>query len=125
MTTTDKTVLLGNAFPFPLIRRNVNVRVVSVESVRRALAGARVFSFWGHLETLPAAEKLLGISLRPASPRPAITLSPDGLPVFAGHAFDRCYVVSPDCRPGYRHAVGGELAAADITGWQTLRIDWI
>lgn len=120
-----KTVLIGNSFPASLIRRDVNVHCVSVDDVRVRLQGAQIHSFWGHSETLPAVDALLGVSLKPRVPRPVLLLSPDGLPMLDGQAFSSCYVCSPDCRPGFRHQEGQVLSQSDIVGWQLLRFDWI
>lgn len=122
----QRTVLLGNTFPFALLRRDANVRTLSLDDLRSALAGAEVFSFWGHENSRAAAEELLGgISLRPSSERPALTLSPDDLPSLDGRAFRSCYVLAPDYRSGYRPAIGAEPGPSDILGWHALRVDWL
>ena len=70
-------VLVGNTFPFALLRRDADVRTLSLDDLRSALAGADIVSFWGHENTRAAAEAVLGgVSLRPATDRPALTLSP-------------------------------------------------
>ena len=119
-------ILLGNTFPFALLRRDANVRTMTIDELRAALADAEVVSFWGHENTRAAAETLLGgISLRPATERPALTLLPDGLPSLNGRVFRICYVLAPDYRPGYRPALGEEPQPSDILGWHALRIDWL
>ena len=119
-------ILIGNTFPFALLRRDANVRALSVDALRFALSGVEVVSFWGHENSRAAAEALLGgVSLRPATERPALTLSPEDLPVLDGRVFRTCYVLAPDYRPGYRPAVGEETAPSDILGWHALRIDWL
>lgn len=122
----QRTVLVGNTFPFALLRRDANVRSLSLDALRAALAGAEIVSFWGHENTRAAAEAVLGgLSLRPAVERPALTLSPDGLPSLGGCVFRSCFVLAPDYRPGYRPAVGEEPGSSDILGWHALRIDWL
>ncbi len=119
-------ILLGNTFPFALLRRDANVRTMTIDELRAALADAEVVSFWGHENTRAAAETALGgISLRPATERPALTLSPDGLPSLDGRVFRTCYVLAPDYRPGYRPAICEEPQPSDILGWHALRIDWL
>ncbi len=119
-------ILLGNTFPFALLRRDANVRTMTIDELRAALADAEVVSFWGHENTRAAAETLLGgISLRPATERPALTLLPDGLPSLNGRVFRICYVLAPDYRPGYRPAITEEPQPSDILGWHALRIDWL
>jgi len=123
---SNASVLIGNTFPFALLRRNANVRTLSLGDLRAALAGARTASFWGHENSRSAAEAVLGgVSLRPATERPALTLTPDGLPSLDGRAFRSCFVLAPDYRPGYRPAIGEEPGPSDILGWHALRIDWL
>ena len=122
----QRTILIGNSFPFALLRRDANVRILSLGALRDELAGARIASFWGHENTRAAAEAVLGgVSLRPATERPALTLSPDGTPSLDGRAFRSCYVLAPDYRPGYRPAIGAEPGPSDILGWHALRVDWL
>ncbi len=119
-------ILIGNTFPFALLRRDANIRTLSIDALRAALADSDVVSFWGHENTRSAAESLLGgVSLRSATERPALTLSPDGLPMLDGRVFRTCFVLAPDYRPGYRPAVGEETTPSDILGWHALRIDWL
>lgn len=122
----QRTILIGNTFPFALLRRDANVHALSLEDLRSALAGAHVTSFWGHENTRAAAEAVLGgVSLRPATERPALALTSDGLPSLDGRAFRSCYVLAPDYRPGFRPTVGAEPGPSDILGWHALRIDWL
>ena len=122
----QRDILIGNTFPFALLRRDANVRTLSLDALRRVLAGARVTSFWGHENSRAAAEAVLGgVSLRPTTERPALTLSPDDLPSLDGRAFRSCYVLAPDYRPGYRPAIGAEPGPSDILGWHALRVDWL
>lgn len=126
MVAMKNAVLIGNTFPFALMRRDANVRMLSINDLRAALADAEVVSFWGHENSRAAAEALLGgVSLRPATERPALTLSPGGHPSLDGRAFSTCFVLAPDYRPGYRPAIGEEPAPSDILGWHALRIDWL
>lgn len=116
------TVLVGNTFPPSLIRRRAVFDPVSVDSLRQVLAGARVVSFWGHASTLRAGSALAGVDLTPAVERPALTLNADLLPSLGREVFDVCWVISPNFAPGYRPAIGEEVPAEQITGWQILRI---
>ncbi len=119
-------ILIGNTFPFALLRRDANIRTLSIDALRAALADSDITSFWGHENTRSAAETILGgVSLRPATERPALTLSPDGLPMLGGRVFRTCFVLAPDYRPGYRPAVGEETTPSDFLGWHALRIDWL
>ena len=118
-------VLIGNAFPLSLMRSaRITVESMSVADLRAALADAPVASFWGHENTRPAAESVLGVSLAPKTPRPAVTLSPAKRPQLDGHEFDTCWVLSPDYRPGFRPAIGEEVAADAIKGWHVLKLTW-
>ncbi len=124
MTNQQTKILVGNSFPFSLIRRRVTVEPVRVEWVRAAMAGAEIHSFWGHAATRAAAESVLGISLATAKERPELLLSSDNLPMLDGHAFDACYVCSPNYVSGFRPKIGEEVSADQIVGWQTLLISW-
>ena len=122
----QRTGLVGNTFPFALLRRDANVRTLSLDDLRAALAGAEIVSFWGHENTRAAAESVLGgVSLRPETERPALALTPDGLPSLDGREFRSCFVLAPDYRPGYRPAIGTEPTPSDILGWHALRVDWL
>jgi hypothetical protein len=118
-------LLVGNSFPLPLVRQAVSIRPWSVRQLRARLARHPVASYWGHANTRSAAESLLGVSLAPATDRPALALSPDRLPCLDGETFISCYVLSPDYRPGFRPAIGSEVSAEDIRSWKLLRIDWL
>lgn len=118
-------VLIGNAFPFSLIRcKRLIVESETVSELRRALAGAAVFSFWGHANTRSAAEKVLGVSLAPRTDRPAVTLSPDARPMLDGETFDTCWLLSPDYPEGFRPAIGEEVGLGQIKGWHVLKLTW-
>ena len=46
---TEGRILVGNAFPFSLVRCNrLIVEQKPISELRDALAGAEVASFWGH-----------------------------------------------------------------------------
>jgi len=119
------SVLIGNAFPMTLVRRHrVSVADVPLQTVVAAARAGRVHSFWGHENTRAAAEALLGVGLRPTSPRPAITLDAEDYPTLDGERFTACYVLSPDYREGFRPAIGEEVAGEDILGWHALKLTW-
>ena len=125
MVAMKNGILIGNTFPFALLRRDANVRTLSIDALRSALADSDVTSFWGHENTRAAAETIVGVPLSPATERPALTLSSDGLPSLDGRVFKTCFVLAPDYRPGYRPAIGEEPTPSDILGWHALRIDWL
>ncbi len=125
MVAMKNGILIGNTFPFALLRRDANIRTLSIDALRVALSGSEIFSFWGHENTRAAAESLLGVPLRPTTERPALALSPDALPMLDGRVFRTCFVFAPDYRPGYRPAIGEETSPSDILGWHALRIDWL
>ena len=125
MSHPDGAVLIGNSFPMVLIRRRVTIAPVSEKEVRqRLLSAGKVVSFWGHLNTLSAAEAFLGIQLKPPQERPAITLDEEKLTVLDGERFIECFVLSPDYRTGFRPAVGQEVTQDNISGWHCLKIQW-
>lgn len=118
-------VLVGNAFPLSLVRNTrLMVESKSVDDLREMLVGAEVVSFWGHENTRLAAEAVLGVSLAPKTPRPAILLSSESRPQLDGRTFDICWILSPDYRAGFRPAIGQEVAATAIVGWHVLKLTW-
>ena len=96
----------------------------TLEELVALLQNRPVASFWGHTSTIHAANAILGIDVTPATARPPIQLSPDGLPSLDGIVFTECFALSPDYVPGFRPAIGEEVPAGKITGWQVLRILW-
>lgn len=82
-------------------------------------------SFWGHNNTLAAAEALTGYSLKPKTERPTLDLSPDNLPVFQGRTFKECWILSPQYINNFRPKVGEEVPFEKIEAWQVLRIRWL
>lgn len=117
-------LLLGNSFPLSLIRRPVRIVPQPASVLLKALEGAEVFSFWGHANTAPVAETLLGRPLFRSSERPALTLSEVRKPVLDGVEFAECWILSPEYRPGFRPNIGEEVSADQILGWQVLHMIW-
>lgn len=119
-----KPILIGNTFPFRLIRRHLTVEPVPLDELRRAVAGRRIVSFWGHDNTLQAASEAAGFDLSPAAARSVLTLSEDGLPSLGGEVFSECWVLSPDCRRSFRPSVGDEIRTCEICSWRCLHLVW-
>ena len=117
-------LLIGNSFPLPLIRREVNIAPVTREELLRRAQGRAIASFWGHVNTLAAVNGWLGLDLAPATERPALALSPEQLPMLDEREYRECFVLSPDYRPGFRPAIGVEVPPEDILGWQVLHLVW-
>ncbi len=117
-------LLLGNSFPFSLIRAPVRIEPRSMSDLRAALKDAEVHSFWGHANTASAAEALAGVTLSRPSERPALTLSEDRKPMLDGIEFPECWILSPDYPPGFRPAIGEEVTHEKISGWQILFMEW-
>lgn len=121
---SSDAVLLGNSFPLSLIRRPVRIEPVAVGTVREAVRARPVVSFWGHTTTMVHAGGLLGVDLTPVSERPALTLDPEGYPVLERRVFKECFVLSPEFVSGYRPAIGEDVPADRITGWQSVHLVW-
>ncbi len=122
---TKSRLLIGNSFPFSLVRcARLVVEQRPVAELRVALAGAEVASFWGHENTRTAAEGVLGVSLRPRMERPAVTLSSGGLPMLDDETFDTCWLLSPDYPDGFRPPIGVEVTPEQIAGWHVLKLTW-
>lgn len=117
-------MLVGNSFPLTLIRRRVTIQPKSLEDFCKNARATKIYSFWGHKNTIKAAKDFSGIDIAPDSERPVLTLSKEEFPMLEGKVFKQCWILSPDYRPGFRPAVGEEVDIADIINWQILRIDW-
>ncbi len=117
-------LLLGSTFPLALIRRRVMVEPVGLNTLRKELKGRDMASFWGHDNTCALARELLSRDVAPKNDRPALHLSEDGYPMLDGRIFQECWVLSPEYQPGFRPAIGGEVSADKIRGWQVLRMTW-
>jgi len=118
------SILVGNAFPLSLIRRPVRIEPVPVGILQATVRDKKIVSFWGHANTLAAAEKFSGLPLAPTVERPAIQLQENGLPSWVGQTFRECWIISPDYIDGFRPAVGEEVASEKIKDWQILKITW-
>ena len=122
---TDGRILVGNAFPFSLVRCNrLIVEQKPISELKDALASAAVASFWGHENTRTAAESVLGISLATHGERPAVMLSPAQRPMLDGEEFSSCWLLSPDYPEGFRPAIGTEIGPEQIKGWHVLKLTW-
>lgn len=119
-----KSILIGNTFPFSLIRRKVLINTVDLGEIRDELKNIKFISFWGHSETLSAVSSFLGIDITPEAIRPALTLNKDLLPTINGISFRECLVISPDYPSGFRPTPGEEVPERLIKGWSILRMIW-
>jgi hypothetical protein len=120
-------LLIGNTFPLTLIRRPVQITPVALSSLLTASRNKELFSFWGHMETLAAANAITGLNLTPRGGedcRPAITLSDRLFPVLNEIEFSDCWVLSPDYTKNIRPAVGKAVAIENISGWNVLHLTW-
>lgn len=116
-------ILIGNTYPPALVRRRVVVTPISVDEARDHLANG-FESFWGHTNTAGLGTEILGVDVLPETERPAVTLGDEGFPVLNGVTARKVLVLSPDYVPGYRPAIGEEVPADKITGWQCLLWDF-
>lgn len=119
-----KAILISNSFPFSLIRREVRVVPRTQSDLHQAIAAGTWVSAWGHSNTLAAASAIAGVDLTPATARPAISLSADGLPAMDGHQFEECWLLSPEYTPGFRPQIGEEVSPENIKNWQVLQLIW-
>lgn len=114
-------VLLGNTYPLNLVRRRVSIEPCSIEDAV-AMLGAGFASFWGHTNTAAAAKAQLGFDVLPKTERPALKLNEEQLPTLDGETYTKVLVLSPSYRPGFRPAIGVEVEAGDIVGWEPLLV---
>lgn len=117
-------MLIGNSFPWPLVRLPIRAVPLSLEEFQRKLrqkSGIR--SFWGHPDTLPEVSRFCGVDLTPRDERAVLQLSSEGFPSFDGEVFPVCYVISPEYefyfRPGHETERNPE-----IIGWKIIEISW-
>lgn len=116
-----KKVLVGNSFPFPLVRRRISVSPMPLEAFPK---DAEICSFWGHVNTLAPASEFLGVDLTPQTERPVLKLSENKLPVLNGEEFSECWIISPNYYESFRSPVGEETSATKIESWTLLKICW-
>ena len=118
-------LLIGSTFPLTLIRTAVCIEPKQLNELAEIITRSdRIYSFWGHENTLPAVNQLLNCDLTPATSRPALALNEDKLPTLDNVTFRECWVVSPDYSEGFRPAIGVEVTSEQIIGWQILKIKW-
>ena len=118
-------ILLGSTFSMALIQREVHIVPSDIASLRSIIAQSGFASFWGHTNTLAAANELLGTDINPATLRPAVSVSPEGYPMLDDQVFTECWILTPSYEPGFRPAIGQEVQPEQITGWNVLQMKWI
>ncbi len=121
---TTNYILIGNSFPLSLIRTKVVIEPQPLTALQAALAGKHIYSFWGHPNTLAAANQVVGTDLTPIKERPALQMTSQGMPVLDGQTFDECWVLSPDYGSNSRPPIGEELDVSRISGWCVLKLTW-
>jgi len=119
------SVLIGNTWPMTLVRSEISIVPISYRELYNTLRKSKVFSFWGHKNTLEVVRKQLGLDLTPKEERPAVNLSPLKYPVFQNEVFKTVYVVNPTYVDGFRPAIGEEVTADKIEDWVVLRIQYL
>ncbi len=117
-------ILLGSTFSLALIRRKVVITPSDLETLRHVLRERGFVSFWGHDNTLAAANELLGCDVTPSRERPAVCVSGSGLPMLDEKVFSECWVLTPYYVTGFRPALGQEIQPEHIAGWQVLKMEW-
>lgn len=117
-----KKILIGNSFPLSLIRRPARMTPCPLSDLQKELETGEIVSFWGHRNTLAAANELLGNDLEPATERPVLRLSASDLPELEGIEFSECWIISPNYKSNFRPAVGEEIPPEMISSWQCLKI---
>jgi hypothetical protein len=121
--TTD-TILIGNSFPVSLIRTKVVFEPQPLTALQAALAGKRICSYWGHPNTLAAANRVVGADLTPAHHRPSLKVTANGLPRMGQLQFDECWILAPACAIPNRPGIGEELDIDAIKEWRVLKLTW-
>lgn len=124
MDETGK-ILLGSTFSLALIRREVCVIPSELATLRAVIRERGFVSFWGHANSIQAANELLGCDVTPTRERPAVCVSPAGYPMLDEQVFRECWILTPNYAPGFRPAIGQEIHPEHITGWHVLQMKWI
>ncbi|MBC8213788.1 MAG: hypothetical protein H8E71_04025 [Candidatus Marinimicrobia bacterium] len=102
----NSTFLIGNTFPFSLIRRNVEIEVSNLSELRRLGQNSECCSFWGHLNTLKIANDLLDFDVSQLEERIAVKLNDDNYPILNGKVFTECWVLAPDYKKVFYPKIG-------------------
>lgn len=117
---------IGNTFPTSLIRRTVTIRPIDKDFFDKCIKSyALLHSYWGHANTIAAANQFLGVDVTPPSERRAIVLDAVNLPTLDGVLLDCIVVVSPTYVKGYRPAEGEVSSPDKILDWQLLLVEFI
>ena len=119
-----KTIGIGNTFPPSLIRRRTTFTPIVLDDMHRIIQGKNLQSFWGHANTIAAANAVLGFDVTPPTARRAVVLDNENYPTLDNVRLSAIIVCSPSYRPGYRPAEGAVSAETDIVGWQVLLVEF-
>jgi hypothetical protein len=120
----DKYILIGNSFPFSLIRRNAKIEISNLPTLSKQLFKSKIFSFWGHSNTINVANNILGTDITPKTERPVLALDKNNFPQLNNISFKECWILSPDYIEDFRPKIGEEVSEDKILGWQILKITW-
>lgn len=121
---SDK-ILIGNTFPIAMIRRKVSIYPISIEGLRGiVLNTGKICSYWGHVNTIQAAQEILGIKFPTEDFRKPLKLSSEGYPMWGDEEFKKCYALSPNYRNGFRPSINMEVSLAEIVSWNALVLEW-
>ena len=122
-------MFVGNSFPMSLVTTPVLITPIGIAWLISRAAEMAIVSLWGHENTRKIAEELLGVSLKPATERPALVPNPEGKGVALASdptiVSYRVYILTPCYRPGFRPAIGVEVTPADIIGWTALKVEFL
>jgi hypothetical protein len=117
--------LLGNTFPISLIRREVKIKPVDLDSLRKLGQQGNCYSFWGHQNSIDYANEILGFDVTPKEQRVPLKLNSDKLPTLYGESFTECWILSPNLETGLRPAIGREITPTEIKKWCVLKVTWV
>jgi|GEM_PF-816097 len=120
----NEPVLVGNSFPFGLIKSRVTIRPMTLEDLKIEITNRGVCSFWGHNNTLSAVFEMIGFDLTPEQARPSISLDENSRPFLSGKSFSECWILAPEYVDGIRPEIGKEVEVQQISRWNINRIKW-
>lgn len=122
----SKKIIIGNTFPLSMIKREVRIYPISIESLREIIQNSdEVYSYWGHANTIRIAEKFLNVMFQRKDFRKHLSLSLCNKPLWNDIEFKKCFVLSPNYKNGFRPSINKEVTIDEIVSWQALVVEWI
>ncbi|MBO6102860.1 MAG: hypothetical protein J6P03_06365 [Opitutales bacterium] len=96
-----------------------------MDALKDSLKNAeRICSYWGHSNTEKAAQNILGVKFAKEDFRKPLRLSGNNMPMWGDLEFNKCYILSPNYKNGFRPEINKEVEPSEILSWKALLIEW-